>query len=344
MMRWARGRSIEASLLALLLAACPPTQPRTDDPVPVPPPPKGKRVLTLEQYEDLVYGPGPQATFKATTAGEHSAVESLIPRMLEGARAHVPADPHAWQAEAQAGGFRIDVWTIEGETYWALLEAPPIHGAGAYIVRVGGARETGPTILLQAPHNFFDMGTGHLAAVMFFGKREGARPRALFTNTIHRYQLAPGDKKKRKHNPADVAHQPDHAFTIATLAFARAADRAHVIQLHGFGARIEDDDDDKDPGAIAMVISAGDHAGSSPLSAAIADALVKLFGPDVKRFPEEAKVLGATTNAQGKLLRALPNARFIHVEMSAEMRKRFAGDAAARQQLAAALFDTGDPK
>ena len=40
------------------------------------------------------------------------------------------------------------------------------------------------TILLEAPHNFYDVGTGRLAAELFFTKREGARPRALFTNTI----------------------------------------------------------------------------------------------------------------------------------------------------------------
>jgi hypothetical protein len=329
-------------MIVLVAAACSDhTRPEPKQP----PSPEQKRMLTIDQYEEVVYGPGPKATFAATTANEHQMLEKLIPRMLDGARAETPPDPLAWQSEAAAAGFRIEQWQVAGEAYWALLEARGAsRGAGAYIVRVGGPAETGPTILLEAPHNFFDMGTGRLAAELFFTKRDGARPRALFTNTIHRYQLAPGDKKKRKNNPADVAHQPQHAFTVATLAFARAADKVRVIQLHGFGSRIDDDEDnDLDPGSIAAVISAGDATGSTPISAAIADALVKTVSPDVKRYPEQAKVLGATTNAQGKLLRGLPNARFIHCEMSAELRKRLASDGALRAQLATALFDTTDP-
>jgi hypothetical protein len=287
-----------------------------------------------------IYSAGPKATFHATTAREHEAIDKLIPQLLDGARAESPPDPLAWQQEAAAADFTLEVWRIADETYWALVEAPgKSRGAGAYIIRVGGPRETGPTILLEAPHNFYDVGTGRLAAELFFTKRDGARPRALFTNTIHRYQLAPGDKAKRRHNPADVAHEPDHSFTIATLAFARTAGNVRVIQLHGFGAR---DEDDADAGAIAMVISAGDATGSSKLSTAIGDALVRGFGADVKRFPEQTKQLGATTNAQGKLLRAQPGAAFVHVEMSAVVRDRLAADAGLREQLADALFDTSE--
>jgi hypothetical protein len=146
------------------------------------------------------------ASFHGTTAREHELIDKLIPRLLDGARAEPPPDPLAWQQDAAAADFKLEVWQIAGETYWALVEAAgKSRGAGAYIVRVGGSSETGPTILLEAPHNFYDVGTGRLAAELFFSKRDGARPRALFTNTIHRYQLAPGDKRKRKHNPADVA-------------------------------------------------------------------------------------------------------------------------------------------
>jgi hypothetical protein len=303
-----------------------------------------QRTLTLDQFEERVYGAGPKATFSETTAREHQAIEVLIPKLLDGARAATPPDPMQWQRDAVDAGFTVEVWRVGGETYWALVEAPgKSRGAGAYIVRVGGAPDTSPTILLEAPHNFYDVGTGRLAAELMFTKRTGARPRALFTNTIHRYQLVPGDKRKRKHNPADVAHQPDHAFTIATLSFARAAGSVRVIQLHGFGEREQERDDAGDTGSIAMVVSAGDAAGSSKISAAIADALVRVIGSDVKRFPEQTKELGATTNAQGKLLRAQPTASFVHVEMSAALRNRLAKEAPLREQLAAALFDTGDP-
>jgi hypothetical protein len=337
--------TIEVRLLTVMVLMTTGCGNKGSKPGPVEPPAPAKRTLTLDQFEDRVYGPGPKAMFEETTAREHDLIDKLIPRMLDGARAESPPDPLTWQQEAVAGGFNIEVWNIKGETYWALVEPPgKSRGAGAYIIRVGGSRETGPTILLEAPHNFYDVGTGRIAADLFFAKREGARPRGLFTNTIHRYQLAPGDKRKRKNNPADVAHQPSHSFTIATLAFAKTAGAVRVIQLHGFGAREEDDDGDGDPGSIAVVVSAGDASGSSKTSTAIADALVRVLGSDVKRFPEQTKELGATTNAQGKLLRGQPAATFVHVEMSADVRKRLATDAPLREQLAAALFDTSDPQ
>ena len=315
-------------------------RPKAEPTPPTAPGSAAERPLTLDGYEALVYGPGPQATFAETSSSEHEAIAKLVPRLLEAARAAPPPDPRAWQADAAAAGFQIEVWKLDGQTYWALIEQPGrVRGAGAYIFRVAPP-EAGPVILLQAPHNFYDLGTGRLAAELFFGPAQGARPRALFTNTIHRYQLAPGDKKKRKHNPADVAHNPEHAFSIATEAFALAAGGARVIQLHGFGARADEDDGDGDVGSVAMVVSAGDDGGSSPLTAALAAALVAEFGPDVKRFPEDVRFLGATTNAQGRLLRKLDGADFVHVEMSSELRKKLAGSAPLRARLGAILFDT----
>ena len=308
---------------------------------PVQPRPAQTKQLTVDEYEQLVYGPGPQATFQPTTATEHDAIARLVPKLLEGAWAAQPPDPNAWQADAAAAGFRIDVWTIGGDTYWALLEAEGhSRGAGAYIFRVA-PRDKGPVILLEAPHNFYDMGTGRLAADLFFAPKSGVRPRALFTNTIHRYQLAPGNKKKQKgFNPPDVAHNPEHGFSIATEAFAIAASGARVIQVHGFGSRTDEDDDDGDPGSIAAVVSAGDASGSSPISSAIAAALAAELGNEVKRFPEDVKLLGATTNAQMRMLKKVGKSEFVHVEMSSELRKRLAASGELRGKLAQILFDT----
>lgn len=297
------------------------------------------RKLAVEDYESVVYSAAPSATFAQTTAQEHEVLAKLVPNLLDGARSPKPPDPKVWNADAAAAGFEIQVWKINNETYWALVEAVGrSRGAGAYFFRVA-PREDGPVILLQAPHNLYDMGTGKLAADLFFSPPPGFRPRAMFTNTIHRYQLAPGDKRKRRSNPADVAHNPEHGFTVATEAFAIAAGGARVIQLHGFGAR-SDEDDDGDVGTVTMVVSAGDDAGSSPLTGAMAEALAAAFGDGVKRFPEDVKFLGATTNVQGRALRKIENSDFVHVEMSADLRKRLTVDAASRQKLGSILFNT----
>jgi hypothetical protein len=298
------------------------------------------RTLSLDDYEATVYGAGPGATFAETTAIEHETIAALVPKLLGGAQASPPPDPQIWQTDADAAGFRIETWTVAGGTYWALLERRDrARGAGAYVFRVA-PREPGVPILLEAPHNFYDLGTGRLAAELFFAPPPGARPRALFTNTIHRYQLAPGNKKKRRHNPADVAHNSQHAFTIATEAFTIAAGGARVIQVHGFDARSDDDDDSNEPGAVAMVVSAGTESGSSALTQALAAELGRELRVEVKRFPEDVRFLGATTNAQGRMVRRIEHGDFVHIEMAAALRDRLASEPALRAKLGAILFNT----
>lgn len=302
------------------------------------------RTLTPAEVERELYDRGREATFAETTPTEHAAVAKLVPALLDAAQLSPKEDRShpvsTLQANAAAAGFRVEAWTVNEEPYLALLEASSrARGAGAYIFRVA-PRDERPVVLLQAPHAYYDVSTGAIATQMFFAARDGVRPRALFTNTIHRYQLAPGDKRKRKTNPADVAHNANHAFSVATEAFALAAGRARVVQLHGFAPRGDDDDSAADTGAVSMVISAGDKRGSSPLTAAIAAAATQAFGSDVKRFPEDIGILGATTNVQKRMLERTGRGEFVHVELSASMRDALKADADVRAKLAAVLFDT----
>ena len=89
-----------------------------------------------------------------------------------------------------------------------------------------------------------------------------------------------------------------------------------------------------------MVVSAGDQHASSPRSAALAAALTKIFGAGVRRFPEDTRVLGATTNVQMRALRDIRGAEFVHVEMSAETRKSLAADPDLRRKWGTALMNT----
>jgi hypothetical protein len=322
-----------------------------------------QRTVTLDDVDRLVWRPGANATFAPTTIREREALKQLVPEILIGARAATPPDPQVWQPAANAAGFRIERWSVDDQPYWALVELPEQRrGAGAYIFRVAPVAPAAPgaepasEILLEAPHAYFDVGTGLLGAELFFFPPPGARPRAFFTNTIHRYQSAPGKKLKQKNSPSDVAHNPEHGFNTATEAFVRTlGGRALVIQLHGFAGRPEDDDEGADAvakgvpaspapaGEIAMVVSSGDRFASSPRSGALAAALVKLFGKGVKRFPEDVRMLGATTNVQMRALANVHGAEFVHIEMSAETRKALAGDRELRGKLGTILFDTEAP-
>ena len=302
-----------------------------------------ERSPSLDDIERLVWRPGIQARYAASTAAEREAIARLVPQLLAGARAAAPPELEPLEADAYQAGFRIERWRVDGQTYWALVELPERRrGAGAYVFRVGAAADADePEILLEAPHHYHDVGTGTLAAQLFFFPPPGRRPRGFFTNTIHRYQSAPGKRVKQKLSPADVAHNPEHVFATATEAFATAlGGRVLVLQLHGFGNRVDEDDEAEPAPDLAMVVSAGDARGSSPRSQALAAALARGFGAGVKRFPEDVAILGATTNVQARLLQRIRGAEFVHLELSAELRERLKGDAALRAQLATILFNT----
>jgi hypothetical protein len=282
-----------------------------------------RRDLTLDDVPKLLWRAGAKASFAPTTLAEREALTDLVPRMLTGAAAKPVPDPARWALEAARAGMRLEEWQLDGGSYWALVEAEAARrGAGAYVFRVGALPEDDyPAVLLQAPHAEHDVGSGEIAAALFFAApAEGKRPRALYVNTIHRYQVEPGRRQRRPDNPADVAHNPDHLFSAMTDAAAAALGEVVVLQIHGFADATDEGDDARLPAGTRAVVSAGERAGSTPAATAFAAELDRAFG-GVRRYPEDVGALGATTNAQGRLLAGRPGARFLHVELSAELRK-----------------------
>ena len=160
--------------------------------------------------------------------------------------------------------------------------------------RAGGRR-----LCVQAPHVFFDEGTGELALAAF----EQLKASCLFTNTVHR--RAP-----------DVAHEASSLFGAATEGLAQGVDWP-VLQLHGFAA------DTAPPGTLAIV-SNGTNAPDTRVEKLREALRTRLQGP-VLLFGVDATVLGATTNVQGAALR-LAGRGFVHMEMSPPTRKRLGKD------------------
>src|SRR5262249_45829903 len=163
--------------------------------------------IILDDLPKLTWQTGRNAAFVATTTVEREAVARIVPALL----GKSAPDLASLQPDAVRAGLRLEIWELGGETFYALLEEPTHRrGAGAYIFRTEGAAAP---ILLEAPHSDHDLGTGEIAGAMFFTPPPGARKaRALFMNTIHRYQVEPGRRQKRADNPADVAHNPDHLY------------------------------------------------------------------------------------------------------------------------------------
>jgi hypothetical protein len=296
------------------------------------------RSLNVEAVDGLLWRAGSGATFAQTSEAERLALGRIVTEVITAARLAAPPHLETWDADARAAGFRLEPWEVAGSRYIAILErAERRRGAGAYVVWIGPKQPT--EIILEAPHADYDTGTGAIAARLFFAPQEGApKARALFTNSIHRYQLGPGTRVKSKDSPADVAHNPLHAFTAATEAAAAALGRVLVLQLHGFAGN--DDEGAAVPAGTRVVVSAGVATASSSRSTAIAIALSRVLGPGVRRFPEECSVLGATTNVQGRALRCHPGAEFVHLEMSPDVREVLRGDAAIRADFWQALVES----
>lgn len=191
------------------------------------------------------------------------------------------------------------------------------RGGGAYVVRPTSTS----TLIVQAPHTFYDEGTFPLACELF----ERSSARALFINTVHRYKaaLASPDGK----HPADVAHASTSLFQAMTEGAVSAIPAVDVVQLHGFQNR---------EASARAVVSTGERSGRGDFLPRAAAALEAAVGPRVLRYPADTSELGATTNVQGMVVRK-SGGRFLHVEMDEGLRRDLLQDSAFRAKTLDAL-------
>ena len=294
----------------------------------------------IEPWLAELWPPGRAQAFRMPEDAERQAFAALMAELLRAAKDGSALPPDTTE-RAAALGFRLERWSAAGEGFLALLEAPDKQrGAGAYVLRIGpsGAPAAEPELVLQAPHSDSDLGTGELAARLFFTPPGARRPRAFFTNTVHRYKSHPDERPEDPEHPADVAHNPRHYFHAATQAVAGTLGRVVVIQLHGFDA--------KKPGRVlsergepSAIVSSGDRAGCTPWARKVAEALREPLGPEVLLFPDDVQAMGGTTNAQARLLRALPHAELLHVELAGEVRRRLRASSSLRDAFGTALLE-----
>lgn len=276
----------------------------------------------------VLWPPAAEVRFAPTTLEERELFTQLIPRLLKACPGQLAPDRELTALAAKAG-FILEPWTHEGETFWTLREASArFRGAGAYVFRTGPASD----IVIQAPHADFDLGTGALGAQLFISGRPDHKPRAFFTNTAHRYKSRPDERREDPEHPADVAHNADHLFQITTDLTLRQLGAARVIQLHGFArSEVKSRED------LVAVVSSGTES-PSEWSEVIAQRLQQLLGDGVRLYPRDVRVLGGTKNVQARLTHSYPNARFLHLELSSDARKRLA-EPERLTELSRALLD-----
>jgi hypothetical protein len=204
------------------------------------------------------------------------------------------------------------------------------RGSGLYIFRLGPVpRER----VVQIPHSFFDRGTLELGVEL----AHAVRARALFVNTVHRYQGGGPplpDDEGRSDAPADLAHQDLTFFQSFTGAALAVLPQPQVLQLHGFA-----------DGAVAecpqalVVVSPGAASAGAAEAAQVAARLAALLGADrVLLYPRDTRRFGARRNAQGRLVAEDGRASFLHLELSHTLRMRLLEDAALRRAFIAAVI------
>jgi hypothetical protein len=245
-------------------------------------------------------------------AAELNRAASLFVRELAGATPvswnTLPMEAHALKCESDAC---VVVMEPEGDR----------SGRGFYLLR--NTPSPRPW-LLQAPHSRSDRYTEKIVKKLM----EEGPFRAAAWNTMARKTPVAGGPGK-----ADLAHIPESYWQAFTQAFALVYPHGRIIQIHGFAK-------EKRKSASArkadMILSFGNRH-PPPFLLEIAACMKKNLTAAVLVFPWETRELGATTNAQGKLLHRLGHGGFVHVEMSKALRKKLVRDADARKRFIGCL-------
>ena len=222
------------------------------------------------------------------------AIENLMVRTLLHRE-----DPRHLAADWRPHGWALHVVRERGRETWLLREAPgQATGRGFYAFRP----DQQPVLLLQAPHSFADKYTRQLARQLF---AEGPFLAAGW-NTVRRQQV-------------DAAHKQQHTFSLFTCAAVSAFPQIYVVQLHGFSTEKRE----TAPGRAAdLILSNGSPFPNRGFRQAARQFAEHFPTEQISLYPTQVQELGATTNAQAKLLRQMGSDRFLHLELSEPFRKR----------------------
>jgi hypothetical protein len=203
-------------------------------------------------------------------------------------------------------GFAFHEVTAEGEPMWLVTQPPDSEsGGGWYLFRTNHQSN----LAFETPHARNDVHTGIIGLRLF----QAGTARVLAASTITRHR-------------ADMAHLEGTFFQEFTLAFAEACPTGLVVQLHGF------ESENHNNIAADILASAGTKT-PGPWFEPVVEKLKQATSVRVLAYPRDTKVLGGTTNTQGKALNQTPHCRFLHLEITPELRERMARDPELRRAI-----------
>lgn len=193
-------------------------------------------------------------------------------------------------------------WFTATVTDKILQLQPPESSQGQIIIKLPVQKDN--ILILQAPHQYFDLHTGDIAR-HWFGDSDA---QVLMLNTEHRYET----------DNSDLSRLEKSVFTAVTAGFIGAGGSGIVVQLHGFNdARRQTVSaqhadfilsNGKEKPTLDMVTAQSCLRDSGKL-------LARVYGRDVFE-------LGATINPVGRLINHTEQSkvRFLHIEMPRHIR------------------------
>ena len=257
-----------------------------------------------------------QAEFRPWSNTDLRRAESLFEALFSGTELEQQA------ADWQSLGMEVSTQNlVGGETVYLLSpRIPERQGAGYYFLRRDHLTipEGSAEVLLQAPHQFHDRQTGHIAVQMF-----SEHPaRALVLNSAHRKRVA--NRGSLATNP-DLAHNANTLLMSFTRGFIAAHPRGRVVQVHGFNAAKRN----TAVGRNAQVIVSGGANWPTALSTQVADCLSQTL-TNVYLYPRDVSELGGTTNSTANWLAMIGKDQFLHLENSSKMRENLLNNLGVR--------------
>ena len=252
--------------------------------------------LLRESTESAEYRP---ATKMQLTEFERLVARTLVVGEIEG-------ELHQHWGHA---GWKI--YRCEHDVLVISEQAGKRRGRGIYAIR----HASKSNLVLQAPHRFYDEGSGLIARKIF---QENSL-RAVAWNTVHRRKV-------------DLAHCDDHYINAFTRAVVTVDQGAKILQLHGFNSEKYSPILNPQASSAKVILSDGTKFPNRQIVSVAANLKTAFGAGSILLFPSEVDVLGGTQNQQSKLMRRLGSSRFLHIEMEKKFRESMINDTSVRQK------------
>lgn len=212
----------------------------------------------------------------------------------------------------QQAGFESRIYDWADGRYLAIREPEKdCRGRGSYVFYISGSKPA--NLVLQSPHQFKDLYTGEIQLKLM----QQGRFLAAIWNTAGR------DLK-------DMARLPQSPFISFTKQVNRHDAKVRMVQIHGFRRTDEAERN------FAAIVSNGSQQPDYATSTLVRCLSAMDILP-VAQYPRDTRILGATRNPVGRMLRRLGNGRFLHLELSKQQRLRLRSDLQAQIQLSQCL-------